>query len=341
MEAPPVRYARTADGVSIAWQSIGEGPALVHLPTIPFSHLEIEWTFPEYQQWYRALGNGRRLVRYDNRGSGLSHQAICDFSLAGHVDDLDTVMRVVGLAETALFAGFTAGPVALAYAVRYPEKVTAVVLWCTWARGIEMRIPRVSAVQDMLPQDWEIYTETMAHLLLGWSAGEPARRFAAYMRDCVTQPVAHAIFHEYREMSVGDVLTQVRCPVLLLHRRSVPFPSVSLATDLVAELSDGRLALLEGSSGAPYLGDMDEVVRAVDGFLAEREKAAYPDGLTAREVEVLRLIAAGKSNREIADHLVISSNTVARHISNIFTKTRAANRAEAASYANRHRLVPW
>jgi pimeloyl-ACP methyl ester carboxylesterase/DNA-binding CsgD family transcriptional regulator len=341
MDAPPVRYTKTSDGVNVAWQSVGDGPALVSLPTIPFSHLEIEWSFPEYRAWYGALAKGRRLVRYDNRGSGLSQQAIVDFSLDGHMADLHAVWAASGAGECALFAGFTAGPVALAYAAHHPDNVTAVVLWCTWVRGPDMRIPRVSAVQDMLPQDWEIYTETLAHLLLGWSAGEPARRFAAYLRECVTQPVAHAIFHEYRELSAADLLPRVHCPVLVLHRRSVPFPAISLATDLVSELSDGRLTVLEGGSGAPYLGDMDEVVRAIDGFLAENEHAAYPDGLTEREIEVLRLIATGNSNRDIADRLVISTNTVARHISNIFAKTRVANRAEAASYANRHRLVPW
>jgi DNA-binding CsgD family transcriptional regulator len=68
---------------------------------------------------------------------------------------------------------------------------------------------------------------------------------------------------------------------------------------------------------------------------------AYPDRLTEREVEVLRLIAAGKSNREIAQELSISLKTVARHISNIFAKTSAANRTEAAAYAARHGLVSW
>jgi pimeloyl-ACP methyl ester carboxylesterase len=155
MDAPPVRYTKTADGVSVAWQSVGDGSALVSLPTIPFSHLEIEWSFPEYRDWYGALGKGRRLVRYDNRGSGLSNQATNDFSLDGHLADLDGVLTAAGLGECTLFAGFAAGPVALSYAAHHPEKVTSVILWCTWARGTDMRIPRVSAVQDMLPQDWE------------------------------------------------------------------------------------------------------------------------------------------------------------------------------------------
>ncbi|HLA65469.1 MAG TPA: LuxR C-terminal-related transcriptional regulator, partial [Candidatus Saccharimonadales bacterium] len=72
---------------------------------------------------------------------------------------------------------------------------------------------------------------------------------------------------------------------------------------------------------------------------APRTRPAYPAGLSAREVEVLRLVAAGKSNRYIADALVISLNTVVRHVSNIFSKTGAANRVEAASYASRHGLL--
>ena len=337
----PVRLTRAADGVAIAWQAAGEGAPLISLPTIPFSHLELEWSFPEYDAWYRALGRGRRLIRYDNRGSGLSQQTRCNFSLEGHLMDLDAVQSAAATGDAVLFAGFTAGPVALAYAARWPDRVRALVLWCTWAHGPDMRIPRVSAIQDMLPQDWEVYTETLAHVLLGWSAGEPARRFASYLRECVTQPVAHAIFHEYRELSAVDDLPAVRRPVLVLHRRELAFPPLTLATDLAAGLPDARLHVLEGNSGAPYLGATDEVLRAIEDFIREVPAGPYPDGLTEREVEVLRLIAVGKTNRDIADQLVISQNTVARHISNIFTKTGASNRAEAASYANRHRLVPW
>lgn len=341
MGAAPIRVTRSHDGAAIAWQSIGDGPPLISLPTIPFSHLERESEFPEYRAWYAALASGRRLIRYDNRGSGLSEHGRGGFTLEAHLADLEAVQSAAGVTTAALFAGFTAGPVALAYAATRPQQVSAIVLWCTWAHGPDMRIPRVSAIQDMLPQDWEIYTETLAHVLLGWSVGEPARRFAAYLRECVSQPVAHAIFHEYRELSAAPMLQDVRCPVLVLHRAALAFPSVSLSTELVASLPDGRLTVLEGSSGAPYLGDTDAVSRAIDGFLAETMQPAFPDGLTAREVEVLRLIAVGKSNREIAAQLVISANTVARHISNIFAKTGVANRAEAASYANRHHLVPW
>jgi DNA-binding NarL/FixJ family response regulator len=72
---------------------------------------------------------------------------------------------------------------------------------------------------------------------------------------------------------------------------------------------------------------------------ASGSRPSYSGGLSEREVEVLRLVAAGRSNQQIADTLVISPNTVLRHISNIFRKTGAANRVEAASYASRHGLL--
>lgn len=85
---------------------------------------------------------------------------------------------------------------------------------------------------------------------------------------------------------------------------------------------------------------MEKVAILKEKVEAQPAKAPeYPDGLTEREVEVLKLIAAGRSNREIGEELFISLNTVARHVSNIFSKTGAVNRAEAASYANRRRLV--
>jgi DNA-binding CsgD family transcriptional regulator/tetratricopeptide (TPR) repeat protein len=109
--------------------------------------------------------------------------------------------------------------------------------------------------------------------------------------------------------------------------------------------TDGRakaLSLLnEAVSIATELG-MRPLMERASTRLVEIESSlrkSYPDGLTEREVEVLRLIAAGKSNREIGGQLFISLNTVARHVSNIFTKTGSANRAEAASYANRHSLM--
>jgi DNA-binding NarL/FixJ family response regulator len=106
----------------------------------------------------------------------------------------------------------------------------------------------------------------------------------------------------------------------------------------VARLARASFSLIDGSFA---LGDAEPGVRAIERFLADLPRPATPprtavEGLSVRELEVLRLLAAGRSNQQIADELVISLNTVRRHVSNVFDKTGAANRAQAAVYARDH-----
>jgi DNA-binding CsgD family transcriptional regulator len=114
-----------------------------------------------------------------------------------------------------------------------------------------------------------------------------------------------------------------------------------LALDRPGDRPQAQALLQEVAATAQQLGihGLGERAGALLGELAAPVAPAWPAGLTGREVEVLRLIAAGCSNRAIAETLFISPNTVLRHVSNIFTKTGVANRAEAAAYATRHGLA--
>ncbi len=76
---PPIQYAQTADGVSIAFCTLGEGLPLVYAPLF-FSHIQLEWQFTEYRRWYQRLAARRMLIRYDGRGTGLSDRNIADYS---------------------------------------------------------------------------------------------------------------------------------------------------------------------------------------------------------------------------------------------------------------------
>jgi len=78
---PCIQYAKTADGVSIAFWTLGEGMPLVHMPVFPFSQIQLEWQNPEYRSWYERLAKERKLVRYDARGTGLSDRDVTDYSL--------------------------------------------------------------------------------------------------------------------------------------------------------------------------------------------------------------------------------------------------------------------
>ena len=275
MMEPHIQYAQNTDGVSIAYWTLGEGMPFVYMPTTAFSHIQLEWQWPEYRQWYERLAEKRRVIRYDGRGTGLSERNVIDFSLGAHVLDLEAVVDSLNLKRFALFGGFTFGPVAIAYAARHPERVSHLFLWCSWARASDAyRSPQAQSIVALRDKDWKTYTETVAHVLLGWSAGRQARRFAEFMRECNTQEATQAALAAATEFDVTALLPEVKVPTLVLYRRQAPIPDVNVAKALTSRITHARLVLLEGTSLAPYLGGTELVVSAINEFLGKGKKAA-------------------------------------------------------------------
>jgi len=267
---PRIQYTHTADGVSIAFWTLGQGTPYVEMPNLPWSHIQLEWQIPGWRRWYERLAEKRQVVRYDGRGSGLSDRNVADYSVDAHMLDLQAVVERLGVQRFVLVGAITAGPVAIAYAARHPEAVSQLVLWCPWGRGA-----RTQVLQALREGDWELYTEALAHALLGWAAGEEAHRLAAFMRECATAEAARAIYGAVMEFDVATVLPQVRSPTLILQRRQVAtVSSVEVAKGLASGIPDARLALLEGASVAPWVGDEEAVASAIDEFLDEGEQTA-------------------------------------------------------------------
>ena len=266
---PRIQYTHTADGVSIAFWTLGQGVPFVHMPVLPWSHIQLEWQDPGFRRYYEREAERKRLIRYDGRGSGLSERNVADYSFDAHMRDLQAVVECLGVRRLVLLGPVNAGPVAIAYAARHPEAVSHLVLWCPWAWGA-----RAQAFQALREGDWELYTEALAHVTLGGSTGEEAHRFAAFMRECATAETARAIYSALAEFDVATVLSQVRSPTLILQRREVlAVPGVEIAKGLASRIPDARLALLEGASLAPWIGDEEAVLSAIDEFLGEGEEA--------------------------------------------------------------------
>ena len=268
---PRIQYAKTKDGVSIAYYTMGEGMPLVEM--VPWTHLQLEWQLPEYRSWFERLAEKRMVVRYDGRGTGLSERDITDLSLEARMLDLEAVVDRLGLETPALLALHYEGPVAIAYAARHPEQVSRLILWCSFARASDAASPRLRGLGRLLDTNWELYTETVAHAIFGWSESEGARLWAAIMREGLTREEARAGLDAMRQWDVTDLLPNLSMPTLVLHRRQAPFPDVRVAKQLAATIRDARLALLEGASGAPFIGDTDAVLTAIDEFLGEEEEA--------------------------------------------------------------------
>lgn len=274
---PQIQYAQTADGVSIAFWTLGQGPAFVCMPNVPWSHLALEWQDPRLRSWYERLAEMRNVVRYDNRGSGLSDREIDDYSLEAHLLDLKAVATRIGLETFDLMGPLHSGPPAIAYAVRNPECVSHLVLWCTYARGADYSsVPQVQAIRALMDKDWEVYTETVAHVGFGWSAGEDARQFAGFIRGSVSQGAVQAFRDAIDAYDVSDLLPLIKSPTLVLHRRRFSLPGVDVARRLTSQIPGARLALLDGGSAAPFLEDPEAVVGEIAGFLGVELEAAQP-----------------------------------------------------------------
>ena len=283
---PHIQYAQTKDGVSIAYWTLGDGMPLVQMPMGPFSHIQREWQWPEWRHFYERLAEKRKLVRYDGRGTGLSERDVSDYSLDARVLDLEAIVDRLGLERFALVGAFDSGPVAIAYAVRRPQRVSHLVLWWTWAKPSDP--VWADALEELIAKDWEMGTETLAHGVLGWSASEEARLLAAFIRECVTPEALLASLSAGNEFDVTDLLAQVRSPTLVLHHRQLRWPPLEVATSTASGIPDARLALLEGASPLPFLGDKDALLQAVAEFLDEGEEAETDaEGLPADIVHTI------------------------------------------------------
>jgi DNA-binding NarL/FixJ family response regulator len=196
--------------------------------------------------------------------------------------------------------------------------------------------------------------ETGAHSWVGWDAGDAAHKMAEMMREAVTPQTAIAFYTAMRDVDCSPLLADLSAPTLLIHPRQFPLISVELVQNLAASIPDARLLMVDGASMAPTRCDLDAVCLAMQDFLAENEgqavledstirrvvsPAADAADLSAREVEVLGLLAQGCSNRDIAELLVLSVRTVERHVENIYAKIKVNGRAQATAYALRHNLL--
>jgi len=270
---PRIQYAKTSDGVSIAFWTLGEGMPLVHMP-IGVSHCQLEWEIPECRRWYQALAQRRQLVVFDFPGTGLSGRDVSALAVEDFRQDVEAVVDRLGLETFALFGPQHSAPIAAAYAACHPERVGHLILWSGYTSASEWtKRPVVQASRSLVDKDWVFYTETLAHVLFGWSAGEPARRYSELIRKSVTREYLQGAFAAMAGWDVASLLPQVTAPTLVLQRQDAE-PGVEVAGSLAARIPDARLVILAGESIAPYLGDSESALAAIEEFLSEDDEPA-------------------------------------------------------------------
>jgi DNA-binding NarL/FixJ family response regulator len=271
------------------------------------------------------------------------------------VSDLEAVIDQAGLAEVSLLGQYNSCPHVIAYAARHPERVKRMILFAGSARGWNaMSAKQTQALLSLIEQDWDLFADSAAHQWMGWSSGEAGRAVADGIREAVTPQIARATMQAASAADVTEQLPRVAAPALVLHPRDMTQIPVEVARSLAMDLPRGRLVLLEGARPVLFGEDFDEVVSLVMDFFcdgiepaeappagpaADISSALPSDGLSRRELEVLRLVAAGETNAQIARRLGLSTHTVERHVANLYRKIGARGRADATAFAFRSGLA--
>jgi pimeloyl-ACP methyl ester carboxylesterase len=180
---PRISYARSADGVSLAFTVAGGGPALVFVPWVPFSNLRMEWQNTFLNGIFERLARRLTLIHYDGRGTGHSQRDVTDLSPDAMVADLEAVIDRAGAAQVSLLGQYNSCPHAIAYAARHPERVTRMALFGGSGRGWNaMSAKQTQALLSLIEQDWDVFADTAAHQWMGWSAGEAGQAMADAIR---------------------------------------------------------------------------------------------------------------------------------------------------------------
>ncbi|MEV6301410.1 alpha/beta fold hydrolase [Actinoplanes sp. NPDC051861] len=333
---PDVRFARADDGVTIGYQVFGQGPVLVWMPSL--SNIAAQWRIPALRNAYLGLARNLTVVLYDGRGTGASDRRIDlgDLGLDAHLRDLRAVLSDAGISRASLLGYYHSVPTALAFAARNPTRVDRLVLFGGTPRLAEaMRPAQTQALLSLVDQDWNLFADAAATAWLGWDSASSSRATAEAFRTATSAPVAKAWFDAARHIDVTAEVAAVQAPTLVLHRQSSEQIPIEASQRLAAALPNAEFMALPGATPTLFLTDPDTDLSLVTGFVTGGKAHRSPTrpALTPREQDVLRLLATGDSNPEIARRLGIAVHTVERHLANLYRKIGARGRTDAVAHA--------
>ena len=346
-----IRFCTAADGVRLATATSGSGVPLVKAAHY-LTHVEHDWESPVWRHWLTGLSERFRLVRYDERGCGLSDRDVDDFSMDAWVADLEAVVDCLELDRFALLGVSQGGAVAAAYTARHPDRVSHLVLYGAYAQGRFRRsdepADRAEAQMflDLIRLGWgrdnDAFRQVFTSLFIPGGSREQVEWFNELQRITASPENAARFEEAFYEIDVVELLAGIEVPTLVMHATADAMVPFDEGRRLAALVPDARFVPLDSSNHIlleepAFERFLDEITTFVG-----MPEAADPlfDRLTAREREVLALIALGRSNAQLAEELSISPHTVRNHINRIFTKLGVADRSQAIVLARDRGLVP-
>ena len=278
---PRIQFAKTEDGVSIAYWTMGKGTPLLVTPHSPTSWSLRSWQNPEARAYYEKVTQGRLVIHYDHRGTGNSEHDISEQSIETLVADIEAVANDVGLEEFALLGSYRCAPYAIAYAARHSERISKLIVLHASARGADFfNLDRLRIARESADEDPEFYLQIIAHQTFGWAGGKQAESWVSEVLKVGNPHVLQMTLDTIIETDVMELLPEVEAATLVLHRREAQYPSLDAARTLAGGIPSAQLVVLEGDSLVHYSGDSDSFVSAINEFLGAGP-AAYGRGAAA------------------------------------------------------------
>jgi pimeloyl-ACP methyl ester carboxylesterase/DNA-binding winged helix-turn-helix (wHTH) protein len=289
-----VTFVRTSDGVHLAVASAGSGQPLVKTANW-LNHIEFDWQSPVWSPLFQRLANQRRLIRYDERGMGLSDRDVPDFSFEAWVRDLETVVDTLELDRFALLGISQGAPISIAYAVRHPRRVSHLILCGAFAKGWRKRgsaadVARAEASITLIREGWgqdnPAARQMFTSLIVPDATLEEMRWLNDLERVSASPETAIRMLRVIGDIDISDLLPRITVPTLVLHARGdarVPFEH-GLA--LARSIPNARFVALE-SKNHLILSHEPAWVRftaEVSGFLADGSAEAATEHAALRVV---------------------------------------------------------
>ena len=333
-----IRFARSPDGVGIAYAVHGSGPPLL-VDACWLSHLQFDWQSPVWRHWLVELGRVATVVRFDERGHGLSDRGVTDHSLEARLADLEAVADDAGLDRFALLAMAQGGPVAIEYAARHPDRLTRLAFYGSYsgarAAASAEEVELDAAFQALIKVGWERPTaefrRVFTSLMIPGGTEEQMRWIDDLQRMAVDADTAILARIQRGATDSTARLADLDLPTLVLHSRGDQMNPFAHSRHLASRIPGARLVALESDNHIVLESDpgWPVFVREMTAFLAPDRAAAPPvtapaedltRALSPRELDILRLAAEGRDNDAIAAELVLSVRTVERHLQNAYAK---------------------
>jgi pimeloyl-ACP methyl ester carboxylesterase/DNA-binding CsgD family transcriptional regulator len=301
------------------------------------SHVTQLWTHPAAARALAKLGDGHRFVWYDRLGCGLSDPPTAPPSLESDLAQLGAVLDDLGIDRCDLIGYSFGGPTAVAFAERHPDRVRHLVHYSTYARGADLSDEASHrALVDLVRSGWDLASVTMASVFIADGDRADVRWFSRFQRNAASPSTAADLLVHGRSQDVTGVLGRLTVPTTVVNGSGDPVVPPARAHELARAIPGARLVTLPGRAHDPFIRDDGAVAEAILAAVEGRPvtPAATPDplpvpDLTARETDVLRCLARGIANKEIAAELAVSEATVERHLTNIYRKLGATGRSDA------------